>query len=176
MKEQLTTSLSQVAMCDVCREIRAVTDSIHLACTHTYCGDCLRQFFQNAIADEALFPPRCCQQHIDLEAAQQLLTTKIVTAFNRRQEEINTPDRTYCSSPTCSIFISSVNITDDRALCPQCETITCSICKRAAHEGEDCPEDPALQQLLQIAGERGWQRCLQCKRVVELVLGCNHIK
>ncbi|KAL1968066.1 hypothetical protein VTN77DRAFT_2196 [Rasamsonia byssochlamydoides] len=140
-----------------------------------YCMNCLRQFFESTFTDEALFPPRCCQRLIDVELVRPLLTSEIVATFERRTEEINTADRTYCSSPDCPTFISPTTIADNRASCPRCHTVTCSICKRASHEGEDCPEDPVLQQVLQIAEERGWRRCLSCKRVVELIFGCNHI-
>jgi hypothetical protein len=47
------------------------------------------------------------------------------------------------------------------------------VCK-ANHTG-DCPEDVGLQQVLDAAQEYGWQRCYNCRRVVELDIGCNHI-
>ncbi|RMY63200.1 hypothetical protein D0864_12701 [Hortaea werneckii] len=43
-----------------------------------------------------------------------------------------------------------------------------------SHSG-DCPEDEALQQLINIANAEEWQRCSECKRFVELDTGCNHI-
>jgi hypothetical protein len=33
----------------------------------------------------------------------------------------------------------------------------------------------ALQQALDAAEEHGWQRCFNCRRLVELEIGCNHI-
>ena len=46
-------------------------------------------------------------------------------------------------------------------------------CKAAAHKG-DCPEDKAVQQVLDLAKKR-WQRYRACLRTVELNFGCNHI-
>lgn len=142
-------------MCDICRETTVFPDNDHLTCAHTYCVDCLRQFFESTLNNEALFPPRCYQQPIDVEVVRSLLSGEIIAAFENRREEFQTADRTYCSSPDCLNFIPSTNIADDRASCPRCHTVTCSICKKAAHTGEDCPEDPVLQQVLQLARKRG---------------------
>lgn len=47
-------------------------------------------------------------------------------------------------------------------------------CKGASHHG-DCPNDESLHQVLQLAGQQLWQRCQNCRAMIELNVGCNHI-
>lgn len=44
-----------------------------------------------------------------------------------------------------------------------------------SHEDEECPEDMEMEDLLNAAAEKKWQRCYSCRRMVELTIGCNHI-
>ena len=82
--------------------------------------------------------------------------------------------RTYCYDTGCGDFITPQDINGDKATCARCTKITCTICKSAAHE-DDCPDDPALVSLMEAATAAGYQQCRQCKRMIELFMGCNHI-
>jgi len=62
----------------------------------------------------------------------------------------------------------------DNGKCPKCFMVTCTICKGASHAG-DCQQDTSTQQVLQLATEQGWRRCSNCRRTIDLKLGCNHI-
>ncbi|KAH0334986.1 hypothetical protein KCU81_g9228, partial [Aureobasidium melanogenum] len=106
--------------------------------------------------------------------AKLVLDPKLIRNFEHKSIELDTKDRTYCFDPRCSTFIPTEHITVDIAGCPGCGKRTCAICKAAAHRG-DCPRDENLQLLLQAAEAQGWQRCYQCRRLVELRSGCNHM-
>jgi hypothetical protein len=160
--------------CEACREEKKFFDVARVPCRHEYCRDCLEDLFKTAMTDESLFPPRCCRQQIPMVAVRIFLSSELVQAFERKKIEFETPNRTYCCLSTCSAFINTQNITDEGAACPQCGSMTCTTCKAAAHAG-DCPNDAALQQVLDIARENGWQRCYSCWRLVELDHGCNHM-
>jgi hypothetical protein len=95
--------------------------------------------------------------------------------FLAKKIEFETPNRIYCSKPSCSTFIPPQGIKNDVVTCIRCSTLTCAVCKKAAHANSDCPDDPAAQQLLQLATQEGWQKCYSCARFVELEHGCNHI-
>lgn len=131
-------------------------------------------FFIACLTDETLFPPRCCRQLIPLDSVRGFISDDLAASFQRRQAELTTTDRTYCSSSTCSTFIPQDLIQGDRASCPDCSAVTCAICKFAEHPG-DCPQDSALQELQTAAQANGWRRCFSCRRFVELVVGCNHM-
>ncbi|RMJ22115.1 IBR finger domain protein [Aspergillus sp. HF37] len=164
----------RTVVCEVCTEAQLFFDVSKLVCGHDYCGGCLRDLFTACLTDESLFPPRCCRQLIPLASVRGFIPEDLAVSFQGREVELTTPNRTYCSAPTCSTFIPPAQINGDRAACPACRAVTCTICKWAAHTG-DCPQDTALQQLQTTAETNGWQRCFSCRRFVELDIGCNHI-
>ena len=82
----------------------------------------------------------------------------------------------YCPSPTCSKFLGSVKVLPRTTACPTCLITVCTHCRKHAHplrffcQQED--ETGALQGLLE---QNKWQRCPNCRAVVELNQGCYHI-
>ncbi|KAF5876302.1 putative ibr finger domain protein [Botrytis fragariae] len=160
--------------CTACQELIRCSDIARVPCNHEYCRDCLQDLFRTSMVDDSLFPPRCCRQPITSETVRIFLTDKLILLYEQKKIEFDTPNRTYCSNPLCSVFIQPESIINEQATCLDCSTITCTLCKATAHRG-DCPADTALQQLLHTANENGWQRCYFCHRLVELDIGCNHI-
>lgn len=172
-KRQRTAALER--RCEACRDEKKFFDVATLPhCRHDYCRNCLDQLFRLSLEDETLFPPRCCRQPIPFRDVRVFLTADTAREFERKRPELETPNRTYCRLPTCSTWIPPRNILNDIGTCPSCGTATCTICKDATHPG-DCPNDETTQMLLQTADASGWQRCFQCRRVVELNYGCNHM-
>lgn len=160
--------------CEACREDVHFVDVARLPCRHEYCRTCLGELFKASMTDESLFPPRCCREAIPVTSVRLFLKGELVRTYERKKIEFETPNRTYCHSPNCSAFIHPRNISNETATCSDCALQTCTICKAQAHDG-DCPNDTALQQMLETARENGWQRCHSCWRVVELEHGCNHM-
>ena len=166
-------TLEKIA-CTVCDETKHFFDILEAPCRHNYCRNCTIDLFRLATTDESLFPPRCCRREIPVELAREFLDRDLSIRFVEKAEEFRTPNRTYCVAPSCSKFIPLANIDNDVATCPACLERTCTMCKGRAHGG-DCPHDTALQQAIEAANDRNWQRCYSCKRIVELSYGCNHI-
>jgi hypothetical protein len=160
--------------CTACQEDTPFYDLARVPCRHEYCRDCLKDLFRSSLTDDSLFPPRCCRQPITSGAVRIFLPADLVRQYEAKKIEFDTPDRTYCSNPQCSSFIPLDNIRGERAICAVCGTVTCTMCKAASHLG-DCPADTALQRVLHTAAENGWQRCFNCRRLVELEVGCNHM-
>ncbi|PPJ50189.1 hypothetical protein CBER1_05213 [Cercospora berteroae] len=52
---------------------------------HTYCMSCVEQRFKWAIADDALFPPRCCRQVIDPEKVKLLVDSKTMAEYHTKR-------------------------------------------------------------------------------------------
>ena len=171
-RERLSTRIHR--QCIACDLMKPHLDIVQTPCGHDYCQECVRTLFELSTTDETLFPPRCCRQEIPLSSVRLYLSSALICLFEKKSIEFKTSDRTYCSQPTCSSFITSVDIHSEQATCTACGTHTCTICKNTAHDG-DCPEDVATQQVLETAREQGWQRCYNCRRLVELDVGCNHM-
>lgn len=162
--------------CVTCMEYFEFYDVTQAPCPdkHNYCRGCLRELFHLSLTDEFLFPPRCCGQPIPAETNRIFLTSKLMGEYLAKKLERDTPNRTYCHQPSCSKFIPPPFIQNDVGNCVQCNEKTCVICKGASHGG-DCPEDPQLQEILQVARENEWQRCYSCFALVVLESGCYHI-
>ena len=128
--------------------------------------------------DESLFPPRCCSRPIGYGLFNALIPLDVWKAFERASQEFSVvaKDRVYCPRPTCSKFLGSSNALPRSTDCPTCQISVCTQCRKRAHplrlrcEQED--ETGALQRLLE---QNGWQRCPNCRAVVELNHGCYHI-
>ena len=165
---------TEKGQCTCCASWKPVTNVYQAPCGHGYCKDCLITLFQSSTIDEALFPPRCCRQVMPLPLVRQYLDSTLVQAFEQKAVEYRTSDRTYCSQSTCSAFISVENFVNESGTCTMCGFLTCTICKANAHAG-DCPQDTAMQQVLEVGKEAGWQRCQTCRRLVELTIGCYHM-
>ncbi|OQO12950.1 hypothetical protein B0A48_02414 [Cryoendolithus antarcticus] len=120
-------------------------------CRHPYCGDCLGHVFTQAMNDENLFPPRCCQREIALQDARPMLKGELATQFEAKAVEYRTLDRTYCSNMQCGAFIPPDPTTSGLfgiryARCLQCSQFTCKGCKNVYHYGP-CAVDIGLEQL-----------------------------
>ncbi|PYH93678.1 hypothetical protein BO71DRAFT_354762 [Aspergillus ellipticus CBS 707.79] len=161
-------------VCVACTEPMEFINVARAPCQHEYCRSCLEDLFRAVMRDESLFPPRCCQQPINLNMARIFLSTDLVKQYMIKKVEYETPNRTYCYLTSCSAFIGAAHITGVVATCPECECTTCVSCKERAHTG-DCPVDPSMQKLLATARKNRWQRCYRCSRIVALAHGCNHI-
>ena len=160
--------------CVACGDGMEERDLLLASCGDYYCRGCLSTLFNHATHDEALFPPRCCRREIDIASASQFLSDELTARYETRAVEFRTLDRTYCYDTACGSFIPPHNIDGDKATCGRCNETTCRICNSAAHE-EDCPDDPALVTFMEAATAAGYQRCQQCKRMIELDVGCYHM-
>ncbi|EKJ71473.1 hypothetical protein NXS19_006972 [Fusarium pseudograminearum] len=142
-------------------------------CSHKYCRECLTALLYLSLRDEWRFPPRCCREPIPIPLIGWF-SEELLLRFRDRQLEYDTPDRTYCSAPTCSTFVPPACIVGTIAQCPTCSQLTCTNCKGERHEGF-CRQDDALRELQRLADENQWETCYACNRMVELLGGCVHI-
>ncbi|KAK1064491.1 hypothetical protein LTR12_007054 [Friedmanniomyces endolithicus] len=165
----------KIGHCVICGEDVEFYEVSRVPCDHEYCRPCLAKLFELSMTDETLFPPRCCKTDIPLARVRFFLPTDLAKLFEAKYVELSTKNRVYCHHVRCNSFIpaTAVDASNDVATCPHCARTTCAICKGPSHTG-DCPNDTALQQLVAIANTEQWQRCLDCKRFVELEQGCNH--
>lgn len=160
--------------CVACGDTKDPVDLSKAPCEHEYCGDCLTHLFQDAMDTEFLFPPQCCKHPIPFEENRHFLDAEVARKFPEKELEYSTSNRTYCHNPLCVSFIPQNRHEDSVAVCGECDARTCIACKRASHDG-DCPDDAELQEVLRMAEAQGWQRCTNCRNLVELNRGCNHV-
>ncbi|KAJ6188316.1 hypothetical protein N7519_003224 [Penicillium mononematosum] len=158
--------------CIACSESRPESDTVQNSCSHVYCQGCVIRLLQNSLADESLFPPRCCRQPLPLEGARGIINDELWARFEEKTIEHGDRHRTYCSDPACSRYILPAYVHGTIATCRVCNRQTCTLCKKTNHQGQ-CVDDRA--EVLELARAEGWQRCSNCNHLVELRSGCNHI-
>lgn len=161
-------------ICNACQDEIPAAELVDIGCEHSYCGPCLRDWFSaSLLPGGSPFPPRCCIVISPADVAA-LLTEDIIRRYEELRLQLETNDPTYCFDPNCHAFIRPSNIIADSATCQICRKVTCTMCKLASHGG-DCPEDEDLKKTLEMAKEKGWQRCPRCRVLVERVAGCDRM-
>ncbi|SPN97791.1 uncharacterized protein DNG_01303 [Cephalotrichum gorgonifer] len=145
---------------------------------HYYCRDCFTRLVANALQNEQQWPPKCCLNEIPFRTIYACIETDLRNTFQSRAREWSTPigDRVYCHEPDCSVWLSPDLIDAARrvATCAR-NHATCAICRGAAHDGSDCPDDPDLNRTNELAEAEGWKRCARCRALVEHGEACQHM-
>lgn len=158
----------------------AVRRSAKLACGHRMCNSCLRRIFVLSIKDAQHMPPTCCtSRHIPLKHVEHLFDDRFKMLWNRKYQEYTTKNRLYCPAKGCGQWIKPADLHKlhgrKYGRCPRCKTKVCTLCNNKFHPSSECPQDPETARLVDMAKEKGWQRCFNCKAMVELKEGCNHM-
>ena len=161
-------------------EIPRKTAIAGLPCNHKYCLACFSQLVSTAIHSEDTFPPKCCLQEIPKTLLRTHLAPKELSTYNQRALEYAVPiaNRYYCVHAPCARWIDTRHAkrTNGALACPHCQTKLCLVCRGPSHpSNQDCPQDYGLSSTLEHAELAGWQRCYNCRALVERNQGCRHI-
>ena len=171
---------SRTSECTSCFDDIPNKKAVLLSCRHRYCSACFSQLVGTAVRTETTFPPKCCLQEIPRKTMLAHLSSKDIAHFDEKALEyaVAVGNRYYCASPECAkwIDVRRARGFEGSLECPHCQFTVCTMCRGAAHAtNEDCPNDFGLDATLQQAERAGWQRCYNCRAVVELNTGCRHI-
>ena len=133
-----------------------------------------------SVIDPAHMPPKCCtDEHIPLKHVDKLFDQKFKVKWNKKFQEYTTNNRLYCPSKGCGEWIKPNHISVDQGRkvgkCKRCGMKVCATCNNRMHISRECPKDEATKQFVEVAKKEGWQRCYNCKAMVELKEGCNHM-
>ncbi|KAI1079182.1 hypothetical protein F5B20DRAFT_545329 [Whalleya microplaca] len=167
--------------CVVCFGQQSPSQMAKLRCGHRMCRTCLKTVFKNSIKDPSQMPPRCCtSDHIPVKHVDSLFDDNFKKTWNRKFREFSTQNRIYCPGKRCGEWIKPSQIhrhPNGRKIgkCSSCDTRVCCDCNNIWHKSSHCPTDEETNRVLQQAKENGWQRCYDCKNMIELKEGCNHM-
>ena len=149
---------------------------VSVLCRHEFCKPCLAQYIESALQPGATFPPQCCGLPVTFGTVQRHLSPELATRFGEKQRQIFSNCSLLCARRGCCVEIPENNITGMKGHCLACNGNTCKACRKTWHGGRPCSIDPEREAILQLAKKKGWQSCYRCNNMVELKLGCFHMR
>ncbi|KAF2457869.1 hypothetical protein BDY21DRAFT_320193, partial [Lineolata rhizophorae] len=169
--------------CVVCLDDEIpISKSAKLKCGHHRCRSCLKRQFTLSVSDPAHMPPKCCTDDvIPLKHVDRLFDAKFKKLWNKKFQEYTTKNRIYCPRKGCGEWIKPSHIKMDHTTgrkcgkCSRCGTKVCALCNQKWHLRKECPNDEETKLFVETAKKEGWKRCYNCRAMVELKEGCNHM-
>jgi hypothetical protein len=149
---------------------------ISVLCRHRFCKPCLAQYTESALQPGATFPPQCCGLPVTFGMVQKHLSPELAMRYGEKQRQIFSNCSLLCARRGCCVEIPENNITGNKGHCLACTGNTCKACRKVWHGDRPCSIDPEREAILQLAKKEGWQSCYRCKNMVELNLGCFHMR
>ncbi|KAI9591574.1 hypothetical protein BDF19DRAFT_454526 [Syncephalis fuscata] len=158
-----------------------------LKCGHTYCTPCLATYLKIKLRGFSNpFPLYCPQSNCPCEVADSqivdILSGSDYDLWKSKRAESDMRNKIYCPNKRCSILIdinAISSIDGSLTMCSSCHHAICIHCKVLWHNAYEklemhgeSNEDSAV---LYMATEENWCRCFNCKTLIELKEGSNHI-
>lgn len=165
-----------LAECSICFDIVWPAMTAPLACSHRYCRACIGRLIRTAMADESMWPPRCCNQAVPRSLIQRRLSPGQFRAYVDKEAEYSTAiqERWYCTRPRCERWFRPGST--GPVVCPHCTQKICRACRAPEHDPNmGCIQDANLAALENIARLEGWRHCPRCNMLIELRSGCLHL-
>jgi E3 ubiquitin-protein ligase RNF144 len=183
---------SSLRFCDICAE-RKQNDQMFKteSCVHSFCNDCISRYVAAKVQDGTRIvtcPGLNCRAVLDLVTCRPILTSVVIDLWEDAlcEEVINVSQRFYCPFKDCSALLIDDN--EGEAIieseCPFCHRLFCALCSVPWHSGIECEEFQRLNEdergredlmLRELAKDKKWSRCPQCKFYVERTEGCPHM-
>lgn len=189
-----------VENCSICCEEKQSPVMIKMKCSHKFCSHCMKSYVDGKVQSSQV-PIRCpqlrCKYYISAAECKSFLPVTSYESFERAFAEANVvnSDNIYCPFPNCSALLdpheclltkaSSANQEENSCVeCPFCQRFICVECGVPWHSSMSCEEYQSLPleerdagdiTLHQLAENKQWRRCQQCRRMIELTHGCYHM-
>ena len=190
--------------CAFCKEQCPTSSALGTPCSHYVCRSCVTRNVEVCVRDETTYPPKCCGRGLPSQDLVKLLKDSSLRArYESKCIEYGTAirDRVYCckctdflgpketrgasssssSSSSSSTVVASFttlprSVVHGALYCFRCLVTTCTACGQAAHPSRLCQDTPADLAFKKLSTDQGWQKCPNCEAVVDLEVGCYHMK
>ncbi|KAE9963498.1 hypothetical protein BLS_009235 [Venturia inaequalis] len=171
--------------CVLCNDRVELEDVEKLPCgRHYVCRKgCLPEFFENAIAMQSLYPPKCCHMMFDIGKYEHLLTVDLIARYLEKAQEYHTDPRLRRYCPEDNTFLPPESYEDHGdnkettiARCKECSQSTCISCTELAEPPSfvhDC-KPKKVETNKEYSNENRFKGCPFCGRLGILPDACNH--
>lgn len=179
--------------CSICCEEKLSSMMFTIKCSHKFCSHCLKTYVEGKLQSTQV-PIRCpqlnCKYRISAVECRSFLPVLSLESLERALLEANVLDsnKIYCPYPSCSVLLdpheclptraSSSSQSDNSCVeCPVCQRFVCVDCGVPWHSSMTCDEYQSRSDLSRhhLAENKRWKRCQQCRMMIELAHGCDHM-
>ncbi|ESQ55394.1 hypothetical protein EUTSA_v10024888mg [Eutrema salsugineum] len=186
--------------CSICCEDRQSEMMLTLKCTHKFCSHCMKTYVEGKVESSEV-PIRCpqvqCKHYLSATECKSFLPVASFISFEEANVRSKNSSKIYCPYPNCSFLLdpleclsagsaSSSSQSENSCCveCPVCERFVCVDCGVPWHASMSCEEFQILPvderypddiTLHRLARYKRWRRCQQCRIMIELAQGCNHM-
>ncbi|CAM8966893.1 unnamed protein product [Rhodiola kirilowii] len=187
---------SQSFVCEICFDPKPLTESFCIeGCTHVYCKECMSSYVAAKLQDSVPqigCPSPGCQGILESHYCREILPLEVFERWGNIlcESVIGESEKFYCPFKDCSALLLNDGDTEDVAVitqseCLHCNRLFCAQCKCPWHWGIECSEFQQLNEaerekedimLMNLAKDKKWKRCPQCKMFVEKSAGCMYMK
>jgi E3 ubiquitin-protein ligase RNF144 len=184
---------SSHCFCDICVE-RKDNDQMfrNESCVHSFCSDCISKHVATKIQDGITVvscPGLECKVVLELDDCRSVLPKDVTERWDEVlcRALFGSEMVFYCPFKDCSAML--VNDEEEGEViraseCPFCHRLFCAQCSVPWHPGVECEEFQSLNEsergrddlvLRELAHEKKWKRCPNCKYFVDRTEGCLHM-
>ncbi|KAM7480244.1 hypothetical protein LguiA_028457 [Lonicera macranthoides] len=182
---------SSVSFCEICVEQKQNNEMVRVhKCSHSFCSDCISKHVSVKIQDNVhvvACPGLDCEGVLRLENCMSVIPKEVIERWDEALTEslIIDSQKFYCPFKDCSaMLIKDTEEVIRESECPECRRLFCAQCRSSWHSGIECEEFQNLNadergredlMVRELAKEKNWKRCPQCKFYVEKTQGCLHM-
>ncbi|XP_059640287.1 E3 ubiquitin-protein ligase RSL1-like [Cornus florida] len=183
---------SSHSFCEICVEKKGTDDMFrNQTCHHSFCSDCISKHVATKIQENmrvVMCPGLDCQGVVELDACRPMIVREVLERWDEMvcESMISASERFYCPFRDCSAMMvnDSVGEVIRESVCPACRRLFCAQCYVPWHPGIECEEFQRLNEdergkedlmVRELAKEKKWMRCPECKFYVEKTEGCLHM-
>ncbi|KAJ4837572.1 hypothetical protein Tsubulata_014328 [Turnera subulata] len=184
---------SSLSFCEICVE-RKENDEMFKTegCLHSFCKECISKHVGTKVQECARVvtcPGLDCRAVLELDACRAVLSKWVIDIWEEAlcEEVIGASHKFYCPFKDCSALLVNDNDGEEvirESECPFCHRLFCAQCYVPWHSGVGCEEFMMLNEdergredlmVRELAKDKKWSRCPQCKFFVERTEGCPHM-
>nr|GMD25755.1 probable E3 ubiquitin-protein ligase RNF144A-B [Ipomoea batatas] len=182
-----TSASASLFICEICCDAKQTSEIFRIkACKHSYCSDCISKFVASKLQQnvpQINCPVPGCTGAVEPHNCRSILPPQVFDRWGDALCEalVLASEKFYCPFKDCSALLIDEKIEVVESECPECRRLFCAKCKVPWHAGIVCSEFQKLHEnerekedilLLNIANQKQWMRCPNCRVYVERVSGC----